>query len=143
MMDGKLYDEWVKALETKELNGKRISQAQGTLHKNKTNAYCCLGVLCRVGGLSNVEIRNLGMISDLEPEDVNLDDYDEVTGKFKTILKKAAPIIKMLTKQLTKKQENKLVELNDDAVASFYVIAQWIRKNVNRRPTKEESCNAT
>ena len=44
-MDAQLKAKWVEALRSGE-----YQQAEGKLHDTKNNAFCCLGVLCRVMG---------------------------------------------------------------------------------------------
>jgi len=45
-MNKKLMEKWVKALRS----GK-YKQGDGRLYDEKTNTYCCLGVLCEIEGI--------------------------------------------------------------------------------------------
>ena len=48
-MDPELKAKWVAALRSGE-----YKQGRDVLHNNKSNTYCCLGVLCRVAEFETV-----------------------------------------------------------------------------------------
>ena len=55
-MDPELKAKWVAALRSGE-----YKQGRDVLHNNKSNTYCCLGVLCRVAefetdGFSDIDV---------------------------------------------------------------------------------------
>jgi hypothetical protein len=53
-MDAKLKAEWIAALRSGEYR-----QGLNYLHDSERNTFCCLGVLCRVAGVSIDDIRDV------------------------------------------------------------------------------------
>lgn len=96
-------DKWVAALRSGE-----YKQGKGYLHENSSNTYCCLGVLCET--LEFERIEGCGQISyyiDSNGEYFNANLYDTYNI-----------------------EENYLIDLNDEAHASFTEIADWIEEKV-------------
>ena len=95
-MDKKLKAKWVKALTSG-----RYEQTTGRLYSRKSGAYCCLGVLCAVAGISKEVMWAYGFASSMDA------------------LQKVLPL----------DVEHYLVCLNDDGVP-FDVIAGFINENL-------------
>ncbi len=103
-MDQVVKKEWVKGLRSR-----KYKQTTGVLKDHL--GYCCLGVLCNI----------------IDPE--NWDQFDNYKYKSKS---SEVEIPDNLRKKLkiTKKQQEKLVELNDDQGLSFNKIADYIEENL-------------
>lgn len=94
-MDAELKAKWVEALRS----GK-YRQTRCKLHHTLTDSFCCLGVLCVVGGQ---KIRTI---------DVALPDYW-----------RSAIGITLL-------QQNDLISMNDELKSDFGKIADYIEANL-------------
>ena len=95
-MDKKLKAKWVKALRS---GG--FKQTTDTLYKEREDAYCCLGVLCRMAGASVNEISGVTM---------------PTHTRFAHIID---PVV-----------AGKLADLNDDCEMPFEMIAGFVQENL-------------
>jgi hypothetical protein len=109
-MNKQLRDEWVKALRSGE-----YKQARKTLQHG--DAYCCLGVLCVVA-------EKIGF------EAAKRSDYPGEGRKLQGNYLTAQPV----GKYLPAGADEELVNLNDQKLAPFPVIADWIEKNIPVKP---------
>lgn len=102
----------IRRIWTKALESGKFRQTTGQLRKaepGRHRAYCCLGVLCRVVPEYDAYLKNeagAGWDSGTLPEE---------------ILKRAG---------LTERQQDALVDLNDEKGASFKEIAKWIKRHL-------------
>jgi hypothetical protein len=106
-MDTKLKKKWVAALRSGKFK-------QGSLALLAQGSYCCLGVLCRVSGMTPQAIKNL----ECEEGDTN--------GLLPKSLRKEFGI--------TDRQQRALALMNDDG-CSFDAIADRIEKKMWRQRT--------
>jgi hypothetical protein len=99
-----LKKKWVAALRSGE-----YKQGIGELYV-KDNSYCCLGVLCRVAGMTNSQIEKITVID--EEEETNYLLSPELLKKF----------------GLTEKQQKGAARMNDNQ-RDFNYIAKHIERN--------------
>ena len=109
-MDKKLRDEWVKALRSGEYE-------QGRLALQVNDAYCCMGVLCKVG-------EKIGFA----PAIYSRNRPDTLQGSYLT----AQPV----GKELPIGADDILSRMNDSDRKSFPEIADWIERHI---PVDSES----
>lgn len=102
-MNGELKAKWLEALRS----GK-YKQGRGRL-RDESNQFCCLGVLCDVGGLGAWGIDDGGY-------------FYEVNGWKSTLVPPASDVID--------RYEADLMALNDGNRLSFKEIADWIEENI-------------
>lgn len=118
-----IANEWLEALRSGNYN-----QTHGTLYNPNMDAYCCLGVICRIkyplhylksNGFNNKNNFEYAGIIEKDRNNPSCLKYD---------LKKIPKELKGTIK------DNKLVsiltEMNDEKGYDFIEIADWIEKNV-------------
>ena len=101
----KFKEKWLAALRS----GK-YKQGYGSLLTDY-GEYCCLGVACKVAGVSDKNLKSLG----------------EINTKKSSL---GVPKILLSVPNVMKILINKLVFMNDDGEKSFIEIADWIDKNL-------------
>lgn len=108
----KFKAKWLDALRSGEYKQGRGALKVERFHKTTGKAlkpeYCCLGVACKIVGMSDEKINDA-----TEPSDINGD-----TSKIPYLLKENNNII------------TKLIDFNDTEKLSFKQIAKYIEKNL-------------
>jgi hypothetical protein len=124
-MKKELRDKWVTALRSGDYN-------QGRRSLKKNGLYCCLGVLCEIGGVKQVKVvedsfpcvlYEAGGIKDSFTYTYFEDSTGEQTGQCLT-----SRLLKELG--LTADEQDTLIGLNDKDTLSFNEIADWIEENI-------------
>jgi hypothetical protein len=134
-MDAQLKAKWVEALRSGE-----YKQAKGKLHDTKNDAFCCLGVLCKVMG---AEFGPGQEEKENEDEDgMYMDTYDYVPVLNGRVLSSNddEELKDSFCKEIGIPHQFDLIELNDGrgklgddnykAPAPFSEIADYIEKNL-------------
>lgn len=108
----KIYKkEWIRALKSGKY--KQGRQRLKIIHKDKSNSYCCLGILCNIiakKGLGKWEKRNFIYNDDIFETELEGDLMDEV--------------------ELHGIEQDHLIKMNDQDKSSFKKIADYIDKNL-------------
>lgn len=132
-MDAQIKAKWVEALRSGE-----YKQGSGHLHDQKTDCYCCLGVLCKVMGAEFGEAQEIG-VEDEEPFFRSY-DYVPVLGGRVISSRDDEELSGSFLKEVGIQDQSILIGMNDgcgkpdeahyEAPQPFAVIADFIEKNL-------------
>lgn len=102
--------KWLKALRSR-----KYKQGTGELHCINEKTHCCLGVLCDISKQLVTENENGSFIS-------LTNTFDWNQSRLPDTIKKSYNI--------SRDEEDKLINMNDDGNHKFYHIARWIERNM-------------